>query len=559
MIKRRPIRNKLLLGGALVGIMVAVLSASSFLGVYSYRRLVRSLSCRAAELPRASDLNASVGSLRLAHARALSGEAEFGMVDMPAPVAAEDDDEEPLFADTFTGQIARTRWSLDRYCQELAEGDLDDMPFPFGDRSRERETAAGIATCLDTIDTIVAPAPPAVGDDADDESSVPWQRGRLLESGPQLDKLAALSAALPTFLQERLHDLSHEVRSGYRTLIVTTWASALAAATLLAALGALSYRWVFRPLRLLGNGSRRVAAGDFGFRLKLDSSDEMAELAAALNDMTERFEEIRDDLDRQVQLRTREVIRSEQLASVGFLAAGVAHEINNPLASIAMCAESLESRLEGLAPDDADAQIVKRYLELIQNEAFRCKGITEKLLDFSRLGEVRRQATAMMALVADVADMLRHVGRFAGRTIEIDEGPDVLVMVNPQEIKQVVLNLLVNALDSIDESGHVRVGVRRSGTEALLTITDDGCGMTEEVLEHLFEPFFTRRRSGQGTGLGLSIVHRIVADHGGRIAATSAGAGQGSSFRVTLPVAAVGDAAISQGPVPDTDQQAHAA
>ena len=560
-IKRRPIRNKLLLGGALVGIMVAVLSASSFLGVYSYRRLVRSLSCRAAELPRASDLNASVGSLRLAHARALSGEAEFGLIGepLPPPPADDEDDaedeEEPVFADTFTGQIAHARWSLDRYCEELAEGELDNMPFPFGDRSRERETAAAIATCLDTIDTIVAPAPPAVGDEAEDESSVPWQRGRLLDSSPHLDQLAALSAALPTFLQERLHDLSHEVRSGYRTLIVTTWASALAATALLAALGTLSYRWVFRPLRLLGNGSRRVAAGDFAFRLKLDSSDEMAELAAALNDMTERFEEIRDDLDRQVQFRTREVIRSEQLASVGFLAAGVAHEINNPLASIAMCAESLESRLEGLAPNDADAQIVKRYLELIQTEAFRCKGITEKLLDFSRLGEVRRQATAMMALVADVADMLRHVGRFAGRSIEIDEGPDVLVMVNPQEIKQVVLNLLVNALDSIDESGHVRVGVRRSGREALLTITDDGCGMTEEVLEHLFEPFFTRRRSGQGTGLGLSIVHRIIADHDGRITATSAGEGQGSMFRVTLPVAAVGDVAVSQGPAPD----AHAA
>ena len=316
---------------------------------------------------------------------------------------------------------------------------------------------------------------------------------------------------------------------------------------------------MFRPLRLLGNGSRRVAAGDFGFRLKLDTSDEMAELAAALNDMTERFEEIRDDLDRQVQLRTREVIRSEQLASVGFLAAGVAHEINNPLASIAMCAESLESRLEGLAPDDADSQIVKRYLELIQNEAFRCKGITEKLLDFSRLGEVRRQATALVALVADVADMLRHVGRFAGRSIEIDEGTDVLVMVNPQEIKQVVLNLLVNALDSIDESGHVRVGVRRSGEEVLLTVTDNGCGMTEEVLEHLFEPFFTRRRSGQGTGLGLSIVHRIIADHGGRIAAASAGAGQGSTFRVTLPLAAVGDVAVPHFPDPGTDQHANAA
>jgi signal transduction histidine kinase len=558
-IKRRPIRNKLLLGGALVGIMVAVLSASSFLGVYSYRRLVRSLSCRAAELPRASDLNASVGGLRLAHARALSGEADFGVMEAAPPAATEDDDEQPVFDDTFTGQIARTRWTLGRYCEELAEGELDDMPFPFGDRSRERETAAAIVTCLDTIDAIVAIEPPAAGDVGADEKSVSWQRGRLLASGPHLDRLAALSAALPTFLQERLSDLSHEVRSGYRTLIVTTWASAIAAATLLAALGALSYRWVFRPLRLLGNGSRRVAAGDFGFRLKLDTSDEMAELAAALNDMTERFEEIRDDLDRQVQLRTREVIRSEQLASVGFLAAGVAHEINNPLASIAMCAESLESRLEGLAPDDGEARIVKRYLELIQNEAFRCKGITEKLLDFSRLGEVRRQATAMVALVADVADMLRHVGRFAGRSIEIDDGPDVLVMVNPQEIKQVVLNLLVNALDSIEESGHVRVGVRRSGTEAMLTITDDGCGMTEEVLEHLFEPFFTRRRSGQGTGLGLSIVHRIVADHGGRIAAASAGAGQGSTFRVTLPLAAVGEAAAPQGPVTDADKHAHAA
>jgi len=563
-IKRRPIRNKLLLGGMLVGIMVAVLSASSFLGVYSYRRLVRSLSCRAAELPRASELNASVGSLQLVHARTLSGDAEFGRLeDLPtltAVVRNEDtdaDEEEPVFPGSFIGQIARTRWTLDRYCEELSEGELDDMPFPFGDRSRERETAAAIATCLDTVDTIVTPDPPEAA--AEGESTVPWQRGRLLESGPHLERLAALSAALPTFLQERLHDLSHEVRSGYRTLIVTTWASATAAATLLAALGMLSYRWVFRPLRLLGHGSRRVAAGDFAFRLKLDSSDEMAELAAALNDMTERFEEIRDDLDRQVQLRIREVIRSEQLASVGFLAAGVAHEINNPLASIAMCAESLESRLEGLSPDNADAQIVKRYLELIQNEAFRCKGITEKLLDFSRLGEVRRQATALVALVADVADMLRHVGRFAGRSIEIDEGPDLLVMVNPQEIKQVVLNLLVNALDSIDAAGHVRVGVRRSGYEVVLTVTDDGCGMTEEVLEHLFEPFFTRRRSGQGTGLGLSIVHRIVADHGGRIEAVSTGAGNGSTFRVTLPLAAVGDAAALAGAVSENDQHDRAA
>jgi signal transduction histidine kinase len=188
--------------------------------------------------------------------------------------------------------------------------------------------------------------------------------------------------------------------------------------------------------------------------------------------------------------------------------------------------------------DDSEAQVARRYLELIQAEAFRCKGITEKLLDFSRLGEVRRQPTAIMALVNDVAEMLRHVGRFAGRSIEIDDGPDLPVMVNPQEIKQVVLNLLVNALDCIETTGHVRVAVRRIAETAVLTFADDGCGMNDEVLEHLFEPFFTRRKTGQGTGLGLSIVHRIVADHGGRIEAESDGPGKGATFRVTLPLAA---------------------
>jgi signal transduction histidine kinase len=424
---------------------------------------------------------------------------------------------------------------------------------PFGDRSRERETARSIAVCLNTIGLIAEPTFATnlpIGSEPGTESNaapqtepleepVPGQRRKLLAIQPHLEVLAALSAELPSFLQDRLHDLSHEVRTGYRTLIITTWASAMAAAVLLAALGILTYRWVFRPLRLLGYGSRRVAAGDFAFRLALDTRDEMAELADAFNDMTERFQEIRDDLDGQVQLRTREVIRNEQLASVGFLAAGVAHEINNPLASIAMCAESLESRLDSTTPTAADRQVTKRYLELIQNEAFRCKGITEKLLDFSRLGEVRRQATAIMALVGDVAEMLRHVGRFAGRAIEVESSSDVLVMVNPQEIKQVVLNVLVNALDSIEESGNVRVGLRRSGREAVLTFTDDGCGMSEEVLEHLFEPFFTRRKAGQGTGLGLSIVHRIVADHGGRIEALSRGVGMGSTFRVTLPIAEI--------------------
>ncbi|MFM8285084.1 MAG: sensor histidine kinase [Planctomycetaceae bacterium] len=503
MSKRRPIREKLLLGGLLVGIMVAVLSASGLLGIYSYRRLVRGLSRRAGELPRASALGDAVGQLRLVHATGAAGEHDP--------------------SDGFSVALATVAEALERYRAELDSGDMENVPF--GDRSREQATAVQIAAALRRLDSLLA---------------VEGSGGGAVRR--ELEQIATLAAELPSFLQEHLHDLAHEVRDGYRTLILTTGVASLAAAGLLAALGGLTYRWVFRPLRLLGHGSRRVAAGDFDFRIALDTRDEMAELAEALNGMTARFQEIRDDLDRQVQLRTREVIRSEQLASVGFLAAGVAHEINNPLASIAMCAESMEDRLRTLPLPEHDAHVARRYLELIQNEAFRCKGITEKLLDFSRLGEVRRQPTALVALVADVAEMLRHVGRFAGRSVAIggeDDGADVLVMVNPQEIKQVVLNLIVNALDSIESSGSVHVEVRRRGAEALLVCSDDGCGMTDEVLEHLFEPFFTRRKAGQGTGLGLSIVHRIVADHGGRIEASSDGPGRGATFRVFLPMATI--------------------
>ena len=559
--KRRPIRNKLLVVGLLVGFTVTLLSASSFLGVYSYRRLVKALSSRASELPQASRLASRVGQLRLSHSRAMaavdlglwtetskenepriellqSGEPTFqGQENRTATESSLINDEMQLPAtsdSSFLQQISETGAALQDYCQELTAGELDEQPF--GDRSHERDIARRIASELKAIWQLAQEAVTSKQRVSKQTSSdlVDEQLVKLTSIGSHLDTLAVLSAKLPTFLQSRMHDLAHEVRGRYRTLIITTWAAAIAAVLLLVGLGVLTYSWVFRPLRHLGHGSRRIAGGDFGYRIHLDTCDEMAELGQALNDMTARFQEIRDDLDRQVQLRTKEVIRSEQLASVGFLAAGVAHEINNPLASIAMCAESLESRVG----NDVDA-VASRYIQLIQSEAFRCKGITEKLLDFSRVGEVRRQVTALGALTHDVVDMLQHVGRFAQKTVTIVDGPDVLVMANPQEMKQVILNLLVNALDSIDEAGEVELTVKRDGDEARLVLTDNGCGMNEEVLQNLFEPFFTSRASKKGTGLGLSIAHRIITDHDGRIEVKSNGPGCGAMFSVILPVASI--------------------
>jgi signal transduction histidine kinase len=143
----------------------------------------------------------------------------------------------------------------------------------------------------------------------------------------------------------------------------------------------------------------------------------------------------------------------------------------------------------------------------------------------------------LRALVRGVIDVVGHLGRYHDKHIELAPGDAVVAPVNAQELKQVVLNLITNALDSLSPGGTLAIEVGTRGGQAELVFTDNGCGMTDEVLKHLFEPFFTRRRNGQGTGLGLSITYRIVADHGGHIDVHSDGPGKGSQFRVLLPLA----------------------
>jgi signal transduction histidine kinase len=173
---------------------------------------------------------------------------------------------------------------------------------------------------------------------------------------------------------------------------------------------------------------------------------------------------------------------------------------------------------------------------MIQEEAFRCKRITEKLLDFSRCADIQRERTDLAGLIQGVVEMIRHMGKYRGKTIVFQPREGVMAHVDSQEIKQVVLNLVVNALDSMDTGGTLRIDLRYSGGMAEMAFTDDGYGMSPEVLENIFEPFFTKRRVGKGTGLGLSITHRIISQHHGEITAVSAGEDMGSTFTVRLPV-----------------------
>ena len=360
----------------------------------------------------------------------------------------------------------------------------------------------------------------------------------------RLDEIQREASLLPQHMKQRMEGFAVSARADYHKWFRDVALMALSGVVAVIWLMRRFHMRIFKPLDQLVCGSRRVAAGDFDHRIQVNSDDEIAELAAAMNLMTNKFQDINLDLNDQVKQRTREVVRTEQMASVGFLAAGVAHEINNPLASIAWSAESLESRLcdilATVAPSGhtstPEIEDMKKYLKRIQDEAFRCKGITSNLLNFARLGDARKTNTELAPLVEEVIDMVRPLSRYRGKNIVFQCQRAVPAMVNPQEIKQVVLNLVTNALDSVDEGGHVLVKLIPNQGAAKLVISDDGCGMEAEVLQNIFEPFFTRRRDGQGTGLGLSITYRIIEEHGGSIHPASDGPGRGSTFTVSLPV-----------------------
>ncbi|QVL34481.1 HAMP domain-containing histidine kinase [Telmatocola sphagniphila] len=331
-----------------------------------------------------------------------------------------------------------------------------------------------------------------------------------------------------------------ESRALYTRSLWAIGFASLAAIALVIALVMLCLRWVVKPVQELEQGVKRVTDGDFKHPIVVHSGDELEDLAAAFNNMTHRLDNTYQYLEKQIEDRSRQLVRSERLISVGFLAAGVSHEINNPLASIAFCAESLQSRLTDYTKQyPQDTEVVTKYLKMIQQEAFRCKEITSRLLEFSRVGERRREAADLAELIQNVLEIAQHLQNCRGKRIVFQPYARVIAQVNGQDVKSVVLNLVVNALDSMDEGGILNITLQAEATFAEMTFTDTGCGMKPDVLENIFEPFFTRSKTGKGTGLGLFISHQIVNAHGGEIQATSAGVNQGSTFRVRLPLKAV--------------------
>jgi two-component system, NtrC family, sensor kinase len=238
----------------------------------------------------------------------------------------------------------------------------------------------------------------------------------------------------------------------------------------------------------------------------------------------------------------RAVARTEKLAAVGRLAAGVVHEINNPLATISACAEALESRVEeGVYGSGPDVEDLREYLQLIRGEAFRCKEITNGLLDFSRARAAEHAPVNLSEVVESAARLLAHQKRGAAIKIDAELARGLpLVSGDVGQLQQAVIILAENGIDAMPEGGTLTLrtalegGGEEGGGAVVIEVGDTGQGIAPEIREKIFDPFFTTKEVGRGTGLGLAVCYGIVTEHGGRIAVDSA-VGRGTLFRISLP------------------------
>lgn len=503
-------------------LLVFILAGAGLYAVDLYKKLVQAVGWRADVLPVAYRLSVHVGE-----SRTVLGELRgIRRSRLSAAASMEVSDVRVDLEGKFQKSLFDVNQSYGEYSRFLVERTVGV------DRNQEDFPSSNeIERSLKMMNAIIA--------------SKGWgTTDRTLDTLEQkLSQLQKSTGDLSTELHRELQKYSVSMKRQARWLKMTVFFFVTVSGVLMGILILLSYVGIFKPLKILIEGSRQIAgetaAGNqIQYRIELNSRDEMAELADAMNQMTQKFEEIRCDLDQKVQQRSRELIRSERLASVGFLAAGVAHEINNPLAAISTCAESLQRRIVPAmeAEGHGETDIARRYLKMIEDEAFRCKGITDKLLSFARSENKTREKTDLVTIIVEIVEMTRHREIFRQKDVQFDLPETLRIVANPQEMKQVVLNLVANAMHSTEPNGRITIRLREKEDMAVLTVRDNGTGMDETTMKNLFEPFFTRRKQGQGTGLGLSITHRIIEEHHGRIDVHSDGPGCGATFTVEIPM-----------------------
>jgi two-component system NtrC family sensor kinase len=281
---------------------------------------------------------------------------------------------------------------------------------------------------------------------------------------------------------------------------------------------------LIRPILRLNQIMKRAGGGDMAVRAPARRGDEVAELGAAFNRMMDELERARA----QEKVHQTQLAHTEKMAAVGTLAAGVAHEVNNPLGGVLTC-------LENMRADPTNEEMRAKYLALIQSGVERIQHTVANLLGFSRQRPLNPEPTSINDRLRHVVELAAYQLRKAGVEVSFSLHPgDPRVTADRSQMEQLFLNLVLNALQAMPEGGTLTLQTGISEGQAFAEVRDTGRGIPPEIRDRIFDPFFTTRAVGRGTGLGLAVSDSIVAAHGGRIEVTSR-VGVGSAFRVWLP------------------------
>ena len=352
----------------------------------------------------------------------------------------------------------------------------------------------------------------------------------------------ALGAATQTFIAMRRSDLEElraKQRDAFRLLYLAAAVFGLLVLATAFAMSHFLYHRLATPLADLAGAASRIGSGDLDARVRVPRDDELAAVAVSFNQMADGLAATRADLQNRNEELARaldrlrdtqaELVQTEKLSAMGRMVAGLAHELNNPLASVLGYAELLHARLED--GDLPPAEIGAGYVAPIVGEAGRARELVQNLLRFARKPDVQLGPVSLDDSLRVVTGLRSYAFEQAGLRLEVEPTPPLWVRAESQRLQQVLLNIVNNAFDALRPRGrgHVAIRAHRSGGRVVVVVQDDGPGFADA--DRVFEPFYTTKPVGEGTGLGLALVHRFMEEFGGHIYAENA---PGGGARCTL-------------------------
>jgi two-component system NtrC family sensor kinase len=340
-------------------------------------------------------------------------------------------------------------------------------------------------------------------------------------------------------------------------LAQSSWLMFAVTASALLIIACFSWLFILRivdvPIKRLRAGTQELADGHLGFQIDVASRDELGELAQSFNKMSLLLRSANEEivswaktLEDRVEQKTKElkrahehVLQVEKMATIGKMAAVMAHEINNPLAGILTYAKLIRKWIDRdqltTAPKKLEAS---QCLELIASESTRCGDLVKNLLVFSRTAPLNKQTTDIGEVIDRTVRLIAHQLDMANVQLQLDVPRELpRIQCDPAQIEQVLLALIMNAIDAMPRGGNLWISTKldSEGYDYCITVRDDGTGIAPEILKQIFEPFLTTKETGKGVGLGLAVSSSIIERHGGRIDVQSE-LGKGTTFTIVLPV-----------------------